>query len=46
MFDNLEECFLFKNDLDYEIDYEPERDSMPEIKSEFLMLEEFTANTR
>jgi len=47
MFDNLEECFLFKNDLDYEIEeYEPERDNMPEIESEFLMLEEFTANTQ
>jgi len=47
MFDNLEECFLFKNDLDYEIEeHEPERDSMPEIESEFLMFEEFTANTQ
>jgi len=46
MFDNLEECFLFKNDLGYEIEeYELERDNMPEIQSEFLMLEEFTANT-
>ena len=47
MFDNLEECFMFKNGLDYEIEeYEPERESMPEIESEFLMLEEFTANTQ
>jgi len=47
MFDNIEEFFLFKNDLDYEIEeYEPERDNILEIKSEFLMLEEFTTNTQ
>jgi len=47
MFDNLEECFLFKNDLDYEFEeYEPLRDNMPKIESEFLMLKEFTANTQ
>ena len=47
MFYNLEDCFLFKKGLDYEIEeYEPERDSMPEIESEFLMLEEFTTNTQ
>ena len=47
MFDNLEDCFLFKKGLDYEIEeYEPERDSMPEFKSEFLIVEEFTANTQ
>jgi len=46
MLDNLEEFVLFKNDLDYEFqEYEPERDSMPEIKSGFLMLDEFIANT-
>jgi hypothetical protein len=47
MFNNLEECFLFKDDLDYEMEeYESEIDSMPEIESELLMLEEFTANTQ
>jgi len=47
MFDNLEECFLFKNDLDYEIEeYEPERYNIPEIEYEFLILEEFIANTQ
>lgn len=46
MFDNLEECFMFKDDLDYEFEeYEPES-SIPEIKSKFLMLEEFIANTQ
>lgn len=30
MFDNLEDCFLFKNDLDHEVEeYELERDNMP-----------------
>ena len=39
MFDNLEECFPFKNDLDYKIEeYEPDRDNMPEFESEFLMV--------
>ena len=43
MFDNLEDCFLFKNDLDHEVEeYELERDNMPE----FLTVEEFTANTQ
>ena len=37
MFDNLEDCFLFKNDLDHEV----ERDNMPE----FFMVKELTANT-
>jgi len=37
MFDNLEDCFLFKNDLDHEV----ERDNMPE----FFMVKEPTANT-
>ena len=42
LFDNLEEFFLLKNELDYKFEeYEHERDNMPE----FLMLEEFTANT-
>ena len=32
MFDNLEDCFLFKNDLDHEIEeYELERDNMTEF---------------
>ena len=45
MFNNIEECFLFKDDLDYELEeYEYELDIMPEIESNFLMLEEFTAN--
>ena len=47
MFDNLEVCFLFRNGLDYEIEEcETKRHSMPEFKLEFLMLEEFTANTQ
>jgi len=47
MFDHLEEYFMFKNDLDYDVEeYEHERDNMIEIESEFLMLEEFTANTQ
>ena len=47
LFNNLEECVLFKDDLDYEMEeYESEIDSMPEIESEFLMLEKFTANTQ
>jgi len=37
MFDNLEDCFLFKNDLDHEV----ERDNM----LEFFMVKEPTANT-
>jgi len=42
MFDNLEDFFLFKNDLDHEIEeYEPKRDNIPE----FIMVEEFIANT-
>ena len=47
MFDNPEECFLFKDDLDYELEEcEPEGDNMPEIESKFLMLQEFAANTQ
>lgn len=47
MFDNPEECFVFKNELDYEFEeYEPERDNMLEIESQFLVLEEFTVNTQ
>jgi len=47
MFDNLEQCFLFKKGLYYDIEeYEPERDSMSEFESEFLMVEEFTSNTQ
>jgi len=47
MFDNLEECFLFKKVLDYDIEEcEPKRHSMPEFESEFLMVEEFTASTQ
>ena len=43
MFDNLEDCFLFKNDLDHEDEeYELERDNMPG----FLMVKEPTANTQ
>jgi len=38
MFDNLEDCFLFKNDLDHEV----ERDNMPE----FFMVKEPTASTQ
>ena len=42
MFDDLEDCFLFKNDLDHEIEeYKLERDNM----SKFLTVKEFTANT-
>ena len=37
MFDNLEDCFLFKNDLDHEVE---------EYMSEFLMVKEPTANTQ
>ena len=47
MFNNLEECFLFKDDLDYEVEEcESEIESMLEIESEFLTLEEFIANTQ
>ena len=47
MFNNIEEFFLFKDYLEYEFEeYEPKRDSMPEIESEFPMLEEFTTNTQ
>ena len=43
MFDNLEDCFLFKNDLDHEVEeHELERDNMPE----FLMIKEPTADTQ
>ena len=43
MFDNLEDFFLFNNDLDHEVEeYELERDNMPE----FLMVKEPTANTQ
>jgi len=43
MYDNLEDCFLFKNDLDHEVEeYELERDNMPK----FLMVKEFSANTQ
>ena len=42
MFDDLEDNFLFKNDLDHEIEeYKLERDNM----SKFLTVKEFTANT-
>ena len=42
MFDDLEDCFPFKNDLDHEIEeYKLERDNM----SKFLTVKEFTANT-
>lgn len=45
MFDDLEDCFLFKKGLDYEIEeYELERDNMPEFESDFLIVKEFTAN--
>ena len=41
-FDNLEDCFLFKNDLDHEDEeYELERDNM----AGFLMVKEPTVNT-
>ena len=47
MSNNLEECFMFKDDLEYEFEeYEPKRYSMPEIESEMPMLEEFTTNTQ
>lgn len=47
MFDNPEECLLFKDDLDYEFEEcEPKGDSMLEIESELPMLEEFSANTQ
>ena len=47
MFENFEECYLFKDDLDSEFEeYEPKRDNMLEIELELPMLEEFTANTR
>ena len=43
MFDNIEDCFLFKNDLDHEVEgYELERDKM----LEFRMVKEFTTNTQ
>ena len=43
MFDKFEDCFLFKNDLDHEVEEnELERNNMPE----FLMVKEFTANTQ
>lgn len=46
LFNNLEECVLFKDDLDYEMEeYDSKIDSMPEIESKLLMLEKFTANT-
>lgn len=44
MVNNLEECFLFKKGLDYEIEHV--RDRMPEFESESLMVEEFTAKTQ
>ena len=47
MFGNIEECFPFKGDLDYELEeYEPKIDNVQEIESEFPMLEEFIANTQ
>ena len=47
MFDNLEECFLFKKGLDYDIkECEPKRHSMPEFKLEFITVEEFIASTQ
>jgi len=43
MFDNLEDCFLFKNELDHEVEeYKLERDNM----SKFLTVKEFTSNTQ
>ena len=43
MFYNLEDCFLFKNDLDHEVEeYELERDNM----LGFLMVKEPTTNTQ
>ena len=43
MFDNLEDCLLFKNDLDHEVEeYELERDNMPK----FLMVKELIANNQ
>ena len=43
MFDDIEDCFLFKNDLDHKIEeYKLERDNM----SKFLTVKEFTANTQ
>ena len=42
MFDDLEDCFLFKNDLDHKVEeYKLERDNM----SKFLTVKEFTVNT-
>ena len=39
MFNSLEEFFLFKDDLDYELEeYEPKRDIMQEIESYFHVL--------
>lgn len=47
MFNNLEECFMFKDHLEYEWkENEYERDNMLEIELEFPMLEEFTTNTQ
>lgn len=47
LFNNLEECVFFKDDLDYEMEeYDSKIDSMPEIELEFLMLEKFTTNTQ
>ena len=47
MFDNFEEFFLFKDDLDYEFEeYEPKIDNVQEIESELPILQEFTANTQ
>ena len=47
MFNNIEECFLFKDDLDYELEeFESKIDSMLEIESELVTLEEFTPNTQ
>ena len=47
MFKNLEDFFLFKDDLDYEFEeYEPKIDSVKEIESQFPVLQEFATNTQ
>ena len=47
MFNNIEERFMFKDDLDYEFEeYEPNIDNVQDIESDFPTLEEFTTNTQ
>ena len=47
IFDNIEECFMFKYDLDYEFEeYEPKRDNVQDIESKFPVLQEFSTNTQ